>query len=77
MALFGIGAALPLAVIGSVCRQLFVGARSNLLRAGAYGKHALGRLTVVLGLPMLTGWDDSLGNGLTQISPARPTGFTT
>ncbi len=77
MALFGIGAALPLAVIGSVSRRLFAGARGNLLRAGAYGKYALGGLMVVLGLLMLTGWDRSLENTLTQISPAWLTELTT
>lgn len=77
MALFGIGAALPLAVIGSVSRRLFAGARSNLLRAGAYGKYALGGLMVGLGLLMLTGWDHSLENTLTQISPAWLTELTT
>ena len=66
-----------LAVIGSVSRQLFAGARNNLLRAGAYGKYALGGLMAVLGLLMLTGWDHSLENTLTQISPTWLTEFTT
>ena len=77
MALFGIGAALPLAIIGSVSRRLFIGARSNLLRAGAYGKYVLGGLMVALGLLMLTGWDRPIENILTQISPAWLTELTT
>jgi len=77
MALFGIGAALPLAVVGSVSGRLFVRARGNLLRVGAYGKYALGGLMAVLGMLMLTGWDHSLENILTRISPPWLTELTT
>ena len=77
MTLFGIGAALPLAVIGSVSRRLFAGARGDLLRVGTYGKYALGALMAVLGLLMLTGWDRSLESYLVDVSPAWLTNLTT
>ncbi|MDQ6618825.1 MAG: sulfite exporter TauE/SafE family protein [Pseudomonadota bacterium] len=77
MVLFGIGAALPLAVIGSVSRRVFAGVRPNLLRVGAYGKCALGAMMILFGVMMLAGWDRALENTLTQISPAWLTELTT
>ena len=77
MTLFGIGAALPLTVIGSVSHRLFASSKGNLLRAGAYGKYLLGGLMAVLGIIMLTGWDRSLETYLVEISPAWLTDLTT
>ncbi|MEO8346929.1 MAG: cytochrome c biogenesis CcdA family protein [Betaproteobacteria bacterium] len=77
MALFGIGAALPLAAIGTVSRRVFAGARGPLLRTGSYGKVGLGALMVVLGLFMLTGWDRSVESFLVDHSPSWITNLTT
>ncbi len=77
MTLFGIGAALPLMVIGSISRRLFANARGHLLRVGTYGKYLLGGLMAVLGLIMLVGWDRSLEAYLVEISPAWLTELTT
>ncbi|MEP7063021.1 MAG: cytochrome c biogenesis protein CcdA [Betaproteobacteria bacterium] len=77
MALFGIGAALPLTVVGSVSHRLFAGSKANLLRAGTYGKYVLGAMMVALGLIMLSGFDRSLEAYLVQISPAWLTELTT
>ena len=77
MTLFGIGAALPLTVIGSISHRVFASSKANLLRTGIYGKYALGGLMVALGLVMLTGWDRSLEAYLVEISPAWLTELTT
>jgi cytochrome c biogenesis protein CcdA len=77
MALFGIGAALPLAAIGTVSRRVFANARGNLLLTGSWGKHALGALMVALGVLMLSGWDRSIENYLVDMSPTWLTNLTT
>jgi len=77
MVLFGIGAALPLAAIGTVSRRVFANARGNLLRTGSWGKYALGALMVALGILMLFGWDRFVENYLVDISPAWLTNLTT
>ena len=77
MTVFGIGAGLPLALIGSISRGLFATSRGKLLRIGAYGKYLLGGLMVVLGMVILTGRDRSLEAWLVEISPAWLTEITT
>ncbi|MEP6609812.1 MAG: cytochrome c biogenesis protein CcdA [Burkholderiaceae bacterium] len=77
MAVFGIGAALPIAVIGSASRRLFTNSRGTLLRIGVYGKYLLGGLMVLLGLAILVGWDRSLEAYLVEISPDWLTELTT
>ena len=77
MALFGIGAALPLAGIGAVSRRVFAGARGGLLRTGAYGKLVLGMLMIALGALMLLGLDRAVEAVLVDASPAWLTNLTT
>ena len=78
MALFGIGAALPLAVVGSVSRGLLARkARGNLLRIGVFGKYVLGGVMAVLGVIMLAGLDRSIEAYLVEISPAWLSELTT
>jgi cytochrome c biogenesis protein CcdA len=77
MALFGVGAALPLAAVGAVSRRVFAGARGGLLRIGSYGKLGFGMLMIVLGALLLSGWDRSLENALVELSPAWLTELTT
>ena len=77
MTVFGIGAGLPLAVIGSVSRGLFASARGNLLRVGSVGKYLLGGLMMILGLVVLAGWERSLEAYLVEVSPAWLTELTT
>jgi cytochrome c biogenesis protein CcdA len=77
MTLFGIGAALPLALVGSASHRLVAGSKAKLLRAGTYGKYILGGLMVTLGLIMLAGWDRSLEAYLVETSPAWLTELTT
>jgi cytochrome c-type biogenesis protein len=77
MTTFGIGAAVPLVLVGSVSRRLFSTARGNLLRVGVYGKFLLGALIAALGLLIVTGWDRSIEAYLVEISPAWLTDLTT
>ena len=77
MTIFGIGAGLPLVVIGAVSRRVFATAKGNLLRLGVHGKYLLGGLMVALGLLILVGWDKSLEAYLVEVSPPWLTELTT
>lgn len=77
MVLFGIGAGVPMVVLGLVSRRLFTTARGNLLQLGVYGKYLLGTLMVVLGLSILTGVDKRVEAWRVDISPAWLTEITT
>jgi cytochrome c biogenesis protein CcdA len=57
MALFGLGAGLPLIALGFVSRQAMTRIRTRLLTAGQFGKQALGTVMLALGLAILTGTD--------------------
>lgn len=77
MMLFGFGAAMPIAVIGSASRGALSRVRSRLLTAGTVGKNMLGIVLFVLGLLILTGADKHLERLLVEHSPAWLTDFTT
>jgi cytochrome c-type biogenesis protein len=77
MTLFGIGAGLPLALLGSASRRFLVTTRGKLLQAGRYGKYVLGGLMLSFGVLILTGWDKALEAYLVEISPAWLTELTT
>jgi cytochrome c biogenesis protein CcdA len=77
MAVFGVGAGLPLALIGLGSRNVISQSRSKLLKAGMFGKSLLGALLLVLGVLILAGWDKSLEAFLLSISPAWLTALTT
>ncbi len=57
MAVFGIGASIPLVVLGLVSRQAVSRWRGRLLEVGKRGKQVLGLVMLVLGLAILTGGD--------------------
>ncbi len=77
MTIFGIGAGLPLVVIGSVSRRFFATTKGNLLRLGVHGKYLLGGMMVALGVLILVGWDKSLEAYLVDVSPPWLTELTT
>ena len=70
MLAFGIGAALPLLVIGLMSREALARWRGRLLAAGSGGKVALGVLLVAVGVLVLTGLDKRLETILVEASPA-------
>jgi cytochrome c-type biogenesis protein len=77
MLAFGIGAALPLILLGLVSREAFMRWRGRLVEAGQGGKALLGGFLVVIGLFVATGLDKWLETKLVDASPAWLTRLTT
>jgi cytochrome c biogenesis protein CcdA len=74
---FGVGAALPLALIGLLSREAMMRWRGRLMEAGQGGKALLGALLVAIGLLVATGLDKRLEAKLVELSPAWLTELTT
>ncbi len=70
MLLFGLGAASPLLVLGSLSRVAMQRFKGRLLAAGHHGKTALGVLFLVLAILVLTGADKALEAWLLEQMPA-------
>lgn len=70
MAIFGLGAGLPLALLGMLSRQAMLALKGRLQGAGAWGKNVLGVLFIVLGALILSGQDKQLESLLLDHSPA-------
>lgn len=66
---FGIGAALPLLILGMVSREVLMRWRGRMLDAGSGLKTALGILLVVVGLLILSGWDKRLETVIVERAP--------
>lgn len=77
MLAFGLGAALPLLVIGTLSRRAMLRWRGRLLSAGTGGKRALGVLTMAIGVMILTGADHRLETILVDLTPNWLTDLTT
>jgi len=77
MLAFGIGAALPLMVLGFVSREAMLRWRGRLMEAGKGGKMLLGALLVAVGLLVATGADKHLEAFLVNASPDWLTNLTT
>jgi cytochrome c biogenesis protein CcdA len=77
MVAFGIGAAMPLLVIGLISRDALACWRSRLLAAGGGGKIALGITLLAVGGLVLTGLDKRVEALLVAASPAWLTALTT
>ena len=77
MLVFGIGAALPLMVLGFVSREAMMRWRGSLMEAGKGGKMLLGALLLAVGLLIATGADKQLETFLVDISPQWLTNLTT
>jgi len=74
---FGVGAALPLLLLGMLSREALLRWRSRLMEAGKSGKMLLGGLLVMLGLVIATGLDKRLETLLVEASPDWLTELTT
>lgn len=68
MALFGLGAATPLLVLGSLSRQALMRWRDRLARGGKGVKVALGLVLITVGGLILTGQDKRLEAALVEAS---------
>jgi cytochrome c biogenesis protein CcdA len=77
MLVFGIGAAVPLMVLGFVSREAMMRWRGRLMEAGKGGKMLLGALLLAVGLLIATGADKRLEAFLVDISPQWLTNLTT
>ena len=69
MLVFGLGAALPLALLGMVSREAMLRWRARMLAAGRGLRSALGAILVVLGVLILTGLDRVLETALVDAAP--------
>lgn len=77
MLAFGVGAALPLLLLGTLSRQMMLNLRGRLMNAGGPMKAALGLLLVVVGLLVVTGLDKHVEAALVAASPDWLTRLTT
>jgi cytochrome c-type biogenesis protein len=77
MIAFGLGAALPLLVLGTLSREALMRWRDRLLTAGHSGKALLGVLLIAIGVLILSGLDKTLETVLVDASPAWLTNLTT
>ncbi|WP_375466049.1 cytochrome c biogenesis CcdA family protein [uncultured Methylobacterium sp.] len=77
MLLFGLGAALPLLVLGALSRTVLMGWRDRLMRVGRGLKAALGAILVLTGIVILAGADKRIEAVLVDASPAWLNALTT
>jgi cytochrome c-type biogenesis protein len=77
MLAFGIGAALPLMLLGFVSREAMMRWRGRLMETGSIGKTLLGLLLVAVGLLVATNLDKRIETMLVDASPAWLTELTT
>jgi cytochrome c-type biogenesis protein len=77
MLAFGIGAGLPLALLGLLSRESVMRWRAKLLAAGSKGKMILGAVLLAAGLLVLTGFDKRLEAAALDHFPTWLTELTT
>src|SRR5476649_2349033 len=77
MIVFGMGAGVPLLVLGGVSRASLLRSRGMLASLGRVSKTALGMLFVVLGVVILLGYDRNIESALLSVSPMWLTRLTT
>jgi cytochrome c-type biogenesis protein len=77
MVVFGVGAALPLILLGLLSRATLMRVRSSLMSAGKLGKVLLGAAFIVIGVAIVSGADKRLEAALVDASPQWLTELTT
>jgi cytochrome c biogenesis protein CcdA len=77
MGVFGVGAAAPLLLLGTLSREGLARWRNRLTETGRGGKIALGLLLLVVGAAVLTGFDKTVETRLVDASPDWLTALTT
>ena len=77
MGVFGLGAALPIASLAYVSRNVMLKMRAKLIQAGQAGKLILGVIMVALAVMILSGVDKPVESWLVDHSPAWLTNLTT
>lgn len=69
MLLFGLGASLPIVILGMLSREGMQRARGKMLTIGNTGKKILGSIMLALGLLIISGLDKHIETALLNISP--------
>lgn len=77
MAVFGMGAALPVVVLGQLSRGAMAKARGGLMQAGKAGKTLLGVALVAIAALILSGADKPIETWIVDHSPTWLTNLTT
>jgi cytochrome c biogenesis protein CcdA len=77
MGIFGLGAGLPLALLGMLSRGAMMKAKGKLGNAGKFGKQLLGGFLILISLLVMTGQDKTLESFLLKHSPDWLTDLTT
>ena len=77
MLVFGIGAGLPLVLLGLLSRATLMRVRTNLMSAGKLGKGLLGAAFIIIGLAIVGGADKRIEAALVEASPQWLTDLTT
>ena len=77
MLVFGIGAALPLILLGLLSRATLMRMRAQLMSAGRLGKGLLGAAFILIGVAVVSGADKKLEAVLVDASPPWLTQLTT
>ena len=77
MLMFGLGAALPLLILGTLSREVMLKARGQLMSAGSAAKSILGVVLLVAGLMVLSGLDKTAEAALVNAMPDWLTALTT
>jgi cytochrome c-type biogenesis protein len=77
MIVFGMGAGVPLLVLGAVSRASLLRSRGLLASLGRVSKTALGMVFVVLGVIIFLGYDRNIESALLSVSPMWLTRLTT
>ncbi|MGA9091548.1 MAG: cytochrome c biogenesis protein CcdA [Bradyrhizobium sp.] len=77
MAVFGVGAALPLVLLGLLSRATLMRVRASLMSAGKFGKGLLGASFIVIGFLIVSGADKRVEAALVDASPQWLTDLTT
>ncbi|MGL4198766.1 MAG: cytochrome c biogenesis protein CcdA, partial [Allorhizobium sp.] len=69
MVAFGVGAALPLLLLGMLSREALARSRNRLLTIGQTGKALMGGLLVITGGLVVSGFDKSIEIWLLELAP--------
>jgi cytochrome c-type biogenesis protein len=77
MVVFGVGAALPLILLGLLSRATLMRVRSSLMSAGKLGKALFGAAFIVIGVAIVSGADKRIEAALVDASPQWLTELTT
>jgi cytochrome c-type biogenesis protein len=77
MVMFGIGAGLPLVLLGLLSRSTLMRARTKLMSAGQLGKGLLGAAFILIGVAIISGADKRIEAALVEASPQWLTELTT